>query len=419
MPAGLADLAGQELDLLQLDYRRARAVPASENGSIEFPGYAAGIAQAARTLVKPLFLDPDLRIITSAGWGDAFGCVEQIASIFIEGGCGDLPLAAVRGSNLLPILEMLEADGVPLTNAETGAAWRDLKEPLLAADLQLGGGPIAMALAESARVIVAGCYDDAAPAAALAVREYGWSWRDFDSLASAAVAARAAAWRHWDVDRDAPASLPWTPGWVELDEDGRSTVNGAAAGESAPAALERWLKDERNAKNDLVAADVRVRLPAITCKATALRQISISGAAGAPHDGSWRLEILYQAGFSAEAMVEFSAEADRELVESLTQAAHAYLSHASDPSGLMTVEPLRPLNSVGPSWLHLAYQSKSRKACQFFADQVVRLFSAHEFHARLAAGTLRVQAHCGVWPVRVPRDAVDIAVETRAAKEWV
>jgi Acyclic terpene utilisation family protein AtuA len=419
MPAGLADLAGQELDFLQLDYERPRMMAASGTKPIELPGFATGISQAARTLVKPLFLDPDFRIFTSAGWGDAYGCVERMASILIEGGGTDLPLAAVRGSNLLPILDMLEAEGIQLKNADTGAAWRDLKEPVFAADLQLGGGPLATALAENARVIVAGCYDDAAPATAYAVREFGWSWKDHDRLAAAAVGARAAQWRHWGVDPNDPAPLPWKPGWVELEADGRSTVNGILGGASAVQALQRWLKETKNMKAELRTADVRLNLANISIAATGPQQIAVTGASGAANDDSWRLEILYQAGYSAEATVAFSADAAPQLLEHLAEAAKAYLVPENDPAGLLTVEPLQTLGLAGASWLHLAYQSKSRKACQYFADQAVRLLSAHQLHARLAAGAPRVQAHCGVWPVRVPRDAVDIAVETRPAKEWM
>src|SRR5687767_8813983 len=142
MPAGLAELAAQELDFLQLDYARPRVTPASGIEHVEYPGWAAGIGEVTRALVKPLFLNAEFHVITSAGWGDAYGCVERMASVLVDGGCGNVPIAAVRGSNLLPILDMLELEGVKLTNADTGAAWKELRAPILAADLQLGAGPI-------------------------------------------------------------------------------------------------------------------------------------------------------------------------------------------------------------------------------------------------------------------------------------
>jgi hypothetical protein len=36
----------------------------------------------------------------------------------------------------------------------------------------------------------------------------------------------------------------------------------------------------------------------------------------------------------------------------------------------------------------------------------------------MASGRPVVLALCDLWPAAVPRDAVDIAVDTRTAKEW-
>ena len=66
-PAGLTELAGQELDFLQLDYLRPRVITADGSAPIELPERAYGFTDVARELVKNLFLDPDFRILTSAG----------------------------------------------------------------------------------------------------------------------------------------------------------------------------------------------------------------------------------------------------------------------------------------------------------------------------------------------------------------
>jgi hypothetical protein len=185
MPAGLTELTGQELDFLQLDYARPRVASAEGSAPVELPGCGCGFRDVVGELVKSLFLEPDFRVITSAGWSDAYGLVERTAQVLVDGGCGELAMSAVRGSNLLPIIDLLESEGVKLNNADSGAPWRELKEPVLAADLQIGAGPIATALAENARIIVAGCYDAAAPALASSVTTFGWKWREYDRLAAA------------------------------------------------------------------------------------------------------------------------------------------------------------------------------------------------------------------------------------------
>ena len=131
------------------------------------------------------------------------------------------------------------------------------------------------------------------------------------------------------------------------------------------------------------------------------------------------MEVLYQAGYAAEAMIEFSASADAAMRRHLAEAARAHLQPMEDAGDLLTVEQLQPLGDRGIGWLHVAFQSKSSKACQYFVDQTLRLTAAHRPLTRLASGPPRVHVHCGLWPARVPRGAVDIAVETRLAKEWV
>ena len=70
---------------------------------------------------------------------------------------------------------------------------------MLAADLQLGAGPLALALAEQARVIVAGAFDGTAPLVAAGAHRFGWKWDQHDLLAAAAAAWRAASWIDWEA----------------------------------------------------------------------------------------------------------------------------------------------------------------------------------------------------------------------------
>jgi hypothetical protein len=123
---------------------------------------------------------------------------------------------------------------------------------------------------------------------------------------------------------------------------------------------------------------------------------------------------LYEAGFAVEALIEFSADSDRRWRQHLATMARTSLR--SDGAGLLTVEELQ---GTAGGWLHLAFQSKSRGECQRFAEQVVKLAAAHRPHVRLSSGRPAVHVHCGRWPIRVPCDAVDIAVETRVAREWI
>jgi hypothetical protein len=326
-------------------------------------------------------------------------------------------MSAVRGSNVLPILEMLVAEGVDLSNADDGTPWGELRAPILAADLRLGAGPIATAIADKARVIVAGHYDGAAPAIAHAVTSHHWSWQDYRRLAAAAVAARVATWRCWDAEAEG-SRKPWLPGHVEVDERGRTLLT--SAGQCYADALREWLRSgEENDSTADGSADVVLHLENLSVQPANSHQLRIDAAGGAKPDGCWRLDILYHAGYSAETLVEFSPSSDELLRQYAVEAAALHLQPSGDAAGLLQVDPLNSLAGDRTHWLRLAYQTSSINACRFFAERATQLAATLHPHARLTTGPPQVHGQCGLWSARVPRDAVDIAVETRVAKEWL
>jgi hypothetical protein len=196
-------------------------------------------------------------------------------------------------------------------------------------------------------------------------------------------------------------------------------VNANNCGGEAANRLQQWMHTGAASEIEHVHVDVRLDPAGINCVTGGPRQIAVDGACGSESDGCWRLEVLYQAGYAAEAMIEFSPSTDPAMRRHLAEVARGHLQVVDAAGNLLTVEQLQPLGDRGIGWLHVALQSKSRQACQYFVDQTLRLTAAHRPLTRLASGPPRVHVHCGLWPARVPRGAVDIAVETRLAKEWI
>jgi hypothetical protein len=316
----------------------------------------------------------------------------------------------------------MRAQKVEFRHEETKAPLAELRAPLLAADLQIGAGPFAIAWDEGARVIVAGCYDSASPTVGAAAAELGWSWTDLDKLAAAATAARAAEWCDWQISVgtvDVSLIGSGEVSTVELDASGAVTLHAAKNQEAAANRVQSWLRSLGRSPAAVAHADLRWDARSIVCHPSGGNQIAIEDSRGVASDNRWRLEIFYLAAYAVEAMIEFAAEAPLGLRRQLGEIAKSHF-HPDDPGGLLTVRELHGAAGVGSvSWLHLHYQSKSRAACQQVLDQLMRLTAMHRQSTRVASGPPAVIAQCGVWPTRVPRDAVDIAIETRLAKEWI
>jgi len=424
IPLGLEKLAAAgDLDLLEIDYQRPRMSAASVVGPPELPEFAPGFAPALRAVANTLFLEPKLRVAASAGWSSSYACAELAARTLADAGCGNLPVAAVRGSNLLPILGDLASAGVDLSNVETGAPWKQLRQPVLAADLRLGAGPLIAALAEGARVVVAGCYDPTAPATGAAVHKRNWSWKQWDNLAMAAVAARVAAWSPWPASslltgEDELHSLFAQP-QVEL-QDGAVTVDLVRPCQQGDAdELLRWLRAGFSPVLEHHRCEVRVNVDAALVTVTAPHQLTISGFKGAAGDQNWRLEILYQTGFVAEAMLEFAPGASAAV---RSRVADAFSAHFLDPDDGASTIAAQELTSDGGAasggWLHLVCRSKAQRVCREFVDQLTAFAAANRHVLWLTGGRPVVKVACDAWPARIPRNIVDVAIDTRPAREW-
>jgi hypothetical protein len=417
---GLEDFVdAARVELLQLDYHRSRKLVAPPHGIVEHPEFAVGFRQPLQALNRALFLEPELRVITDAGWGDAYACVEQIAADLQAGGNRDVLVSAVRGSNVLPILDMLLADGVDLQHAETGAAWRTLKAQVLAADLKLGAGPLATALEEGARVVVAGSYDAAAPLAAAGRLQFGWQWLDFDLLAGAAAAAQAATARTrlgWHFGPQHAWGARPLVGELAADATCRLHGEGAFPEEEA-AGLGQWLRSDGAASMGMAHADARVDFSGIECVRESAHVAGVRGARGAAPDGKWNLEIHYLAGYSTESFVAVD-DCHAQTTEAVGAWLHARLAALEDASTTVSIRLLGN-GAGGTAWLILECRSKKRRPCQLFIDEARGLVSRSHGLLRWGAGAPELTIESRIWPARVPRAAVDLAVDTRPAHEWL
>ena len=421
---GLGELiARSDVDLLQLDYRRPRRTPAVRRE--RFPEFAAGFVETLAGLQREFFLQSDLTVAASAGWSNAMLCVEQAAAALCQGGNGNVPISAVRGSNLLPILEFIEGSGVSLRHAVTDRPFRELREPVVAADLEIGAGPFAMALAEGARVLVSGCFCPSAPAIAAAAQAHGWSWSDYGRLAGVVAASRGALWPagmepavNTGVERH-PARL--RPVVAEVDQQGGFTLTGPAAGvEHAAKTFEHWIAAGAPPGGKFRSADVTGSLDGVRCAPAHQDQLAVSGVTGTGPSDKWRLNIYYQRGFTAALLLEIESESGFRAPENLTEALEATLSAEAESSDSVDVERLQSQRDPGdaPRWLSVTCHTRSKEACTRVVDACLAFVARYDSHLHLVGSSPTVMVDYDIWPAWVPRDAVDLAIDTRTADEW-
>jgi hypothetical protein len=267
--AVVALAASGELDLLQCDYPGVAAA--------EFCG---DFLEQLRTLHKHFFLDPDLRLITNAGGGNVVACVEALGEYLREHGDAAMPITAVRGDNLLHRLSDLAAAGVEFNDETTGQPLLASDQRVLAAQVELGAGPLAAAWDEGSRMIVAGCYDGTAPFVGAAKTTLRLGWNDYDPLAGVAVAAHAAQLAGTITETNVAGEVVLLPADRELLDS---------------ESLLQKLRQLAASDATIVQADVVSDISSLALAPKEFGGLSLDGVRGTKPSGSWRMRLTFEA----------------------------------------------------------------------------------------------------------------------------
>ncbi len=384
-------VASVDLDLLQLDYVWPHTIPAG-------PMYAVGLLHQLRTLHKTLYLNPSLHLITNAGGGDPRGCVEAVAEFLCEHGDAKLPVTAIRGDNVLPCLEELMSTGIELRDVATGITVHELTQPPLFAHVEIGAGPLATAWDEGSRLVVAGCYDLAAPMVATAVSALQWSWDSTDKLAQLALAAH----------------LPQI--FVDMDQNNRLAIHPQPAVNLDTEQLRQLLLETAETDGCLRHADVDGKISEFELQKESPDTFGVTGVHGLAASGEWLLRLTYQQGYFAEALFECRDVATEEKAASELQ---ALLAIEKEVHRTVQLDLLSTEKNHAPTLIRLRCQSPDREPCVDFVSEVSSFsLQAGIPGCELTGSPPSWQPKLSQLCCPVPRDAIAVSVDTRPAKEW-
>ena len=384
-----------DLDMLQLDYAWPHRFPPSGM-------YAPAVLRQLQTLHKTLFLDPKLRLVTDAGGGNPVGCAEAVAEFLCEHGDAELPMTAIRGDNLLPDWEQFLSSGIELRDHATGKPLHDLTQTPLAAHVELGAGPLLAALNEGSRVVIAGCYDHAAPAIASGMSMHNLSWDRVDDVSQLAVAAHL------------------TETLLEFDVSAGTTI-WAKQGEKLDGQhLDQRLINTTDDEGIIRHADVDCQLGQLELRETSPMTYCLKGIAGRANSGDWPLRLTFAAGYAAEALFECQEDIDAALVSDQLR---ALLKVEENPQRAIRLDALRTpdseTNSEEVRLIRVRCQSREREPSVEFVNEINTLVLQSRISGCELTGLPPAwKSETSQFRCFIPRDAIAVSVDTRAAKEW-
>lgn len=283
-------------------------------------GYARDIEFHAAKLY-PITLAKGIKVVTDSGGLNPHSAAKKVQEILQKQGIKNAKVAAIDGDDMMAKLEQLKADGLPLTNLDTGDAYSDSTFPPTHANVYIGAQCIKDALAQGADIILAGRVAD--PCLALGILAYEFDW-DLEGKTQAALdqmangimvghilecggqASGGNAYSEW-LGRDYKFShLGYPIAQVEADGTALVTKLKDQGGKVSRNTIREQLVYEIHNPNAYITPDVTVDFTQVKVEEIAPNQVRVGHAKGKPRPEMLKLCIGQMEGYATEQLFYFS-----------------------------------------------------------------------------------------------------------------
>lgn len=381
-------------------------------------GYAASFLAQVEPVLAEL-AERNIKVVVNAGGLNPAGLAAATRALCQRAGVS-LRVAHVEGDDLSGRLADLQADGVPVSNLDSGeplASWD--KDPLTA-NAYLGGWGIAAALEREADIVICPRVTDASVIVGAAAWWHHWSVDAWDELAGAVVAGHV-------IECGTQATGGNYSGFARLGELGRP---GFPIAEIAPDGSSRITKHEGTGGAvtvgtvtaqllyeiqglDYLNPDVSTRLDSIELTEVEPDVVQISGVLGDPPPSTTKVSITALGGFQNSAsfiLTGLDIEQKAALVESALRARLTPESGVSEMRfetiGTAADDP--PDQLAGSCLLRVTVRGEERAVGRSFFNALVELALASYPGLYMAGGAARAASSYGAyWPAVVPQAVLD------------
>lgn len=262
-------------------------------------GYAPDFVRIIASLAGEL-KSRGIKVVSNAGGVNPRACGEALVRQFQAQGI-DLKVAVVEGDDLSARADAFRAAGV--REMFSGAA---MPATFLSVNAYLGAQPMVAALDAGADIVITGRVVDSAVTLAPLVHEFGWSWTDWDKLATGSLAGHVI-----ECGTQATGGLftDWerVPGW---DDMGFPIVECEASGESfvltkpdntgglvEPATVAEQVIYEIGDPAAYLLPDVNCDFRNVKLAQDGPHRVRVSGARGRPAPATYKVSATFSEGW--------------------------------------------------------------------------------------------------------------------------
>jgi hypothetical protein len=390
----LARFPGPRFLMYEMLAERTLALAQLERRKNPQAGFNPALAQFIRPVLAPCLHD-GIKIVGNFGAANPRGAAALILSLARELGLPPPRVAVVEGDDLNGVLGPKE-----LAARETdGAILRDANE-IVAANVYLGGGPIAQALDQGADIVVTGRVADSALALGPLMHAFQWRADEWDRLAAGTLAGHLLECGA-QITGGYFADPPYKPvagmadiGYpiAEVDAGGGMIVTkppGSGGCVDRLTVIEQLLYEMHDPAAYL-APDVVLDVTAVTVEEQGTDRVRVSGARGRPAPETLKATVCVDGGFLGEAEISYAgpnagsrAQLAADIIrDRMQRRAHA-LTIRTDAIGVVSVLG----DNSGPNFtlgnteltdvrLRFAAQSKHAAEVELLMHEVEALYCA-------------------------------------------
>ncbi len=272
-------------------------------------GYARDfITQMEENL--PLILEKGVRVISSAGGVNPIGCAEQVIKVAKKHKL-KIKVGVVCGDDILGTMDTFMKRGEKLANIETSEKFRRIKDRVTSANIYFGAEPVVRALEADCQIIVTGRVTDTGITLAPMIYEFGWSFTDWDKIASGIVAghiiecgAQSSGGNITDW-RDVPSFDRIGYPIVEVESSGEFVVtkHSRAGGLVSEKTVKEQLLYEMGDPSLYITPDGIARFDTIQLKEIGPNRVRISGIKGEPRTPFFKVSMSFEDGWKASGAI--------------------------------------------------------------------------------------------------------------------
>lgn len=249
-------------------------------------------------------------LITNGGGLNPLGAAQAIKATTEQLGLQGLKIAAITGDDAMPRLVELQTQGQSLQNLDTGEAFQE-SSFWTNANVYLGAEPIVEALKNGADIIITGRVADPCLYLAPLIAHYGWSWDDWDKLASGIVCGHLMECTGQVVGGNSLASIDTINpsdmahlGYpiAHVDADGSFILTNVpdSAGVITVDGVKEQLLYEIHDPANYITPDVIANITTLSLEQVGHNQVRVSNVTGKPRPETLKLNLGRVEGYMRE-----------------------------------------------------------------------------------------------------------------------